>query len=254
MYDINTKNVKRGLGFYYLFMFVGILLLGIFLIIVMARNKTIKQLDSRTTSIGMTIETSHDEQNTKYSPIYHYLVSGREYSCPSNTSSSAKPGEKNITIYYSSSDPSKCMTEYSKSRSKLIYLFMIVPIVFMIFSSINVKKVDKRLKIINELNQKGKLVKNLNYHLEDTGITINKENIKRPVVEYTLSSGKTVTLYGDPRFDRKTKDEDGTVDLIIDENNPENYFIDFEINRLTGNLPTDYYSQSKTDDSENKSI
>lgn len=31
------------------------------------------------------------------------------------------------------------------------------------------------------------------------------------------------------------------VDLVIDESNSENYFIDFEINRLTGNFQSDYY-------------
>ena len=34
-------------------------------------------------------------------------------------------------------------------------------------------------------------------------------------------------------------------DLLIDENNPENYYIDFEINRLTGNKPEDYYDPNK---------
>ena len=36
------------------------------------------------------------------------------------------------------------------------------------------------------------------------------------------------------------------VDLVIDEANPNNYFIDFEINRLSGNLPTDYYTNNQT--------
>ena len=34
------------------------------------------------------------------------------------------------------------------------------------------------------------------------------------------------------------------VDLLIDESNPDNYYIDFEINRLSGNLPQDYYQQA----------
>ena len=37
----------------------------------------------------------------------------------------------------------------------------------------------------------------------------------------------------------------GLVDLVIDENNPTNYFIDFDINRLGGNLPSDYYVEPK---------
>lgn len=52
-----------------------------------------------------------------------------------------------------------------------------------------------------------------------------------------------VKLKGDPRHDRKLIDTDGMVDLVIYESNPSNYFIDFEINRLSGNQSTDYYNQ-----------
>ena len=30
--------------------------------------------------------------------------------------------------------------------------------------------------------------------------------------------------------------------MVIDEADPDNYFIDFEINRLSGNQPSDYYN------------
>ena len=52
-------------------------------------------------------------------------------------------------------------------------------------------------------------------------------------------------------MDRKVADADGMVDLIIDENDPNNYFIDFEINRLTGNLPTDYYKPTTNEQQNN---
>lgn len=90
-----------------------------------------------------------------------------------------------------------------------------------------------------KLNWCGKLVKNLPYRLVDAGVAINNVQIKKPVVNYTLPDGKKIVLIGDARHDRKSFDADGMVDLIIDENNPDNYFIDFEINRITGNLPTD---------------
>ena len=47
-------------------------------------------------------------------------------------------------------------------------------------------------------------------------------------------------------YNRKYSDQDGMVDLVIDENSPKNYFIDFEINRLSGNLPSDYAQSSNT--------
>ena len=40
--------------------------------------------------------------------------------------------------------------------------------------------------------------------------------------------------------------------LIIDESNPDNYYIDFEINRLTGNSSQDYYLQNHQNNSFNQ--
>ena len=119
---------------------------------------------------------------------------------------------------------------------------MLLPLAFVIIAIVNMHKISKRIKLINELNQKGKLIKNLPYHLEGTGMSVNNIQIQRPVIDYTLPSGSVIKLYGDPRHDRKYADADGMVDLVIDENNPDNYFIDFEINRLSGNLPNDYYN------------
>ena len=51
--------------------------------------------------------------------------------------------------------------------------------------------------------------------MEGTGMTVNNRPVLRPVVDYTLSSGSTITLLGDPRHDYKSSDEDGLVDLRI---------------------------------------
>ncbi len=63
----------------------------------------------------------------------------------------------------------------------------------------------------------------------------------KPVINYSLPDGKVLELEGDLRYDNKLSGDDEFVDLVIDESNPQNYFIDFEINRLTGNLQGDYY-------------
>ena len=126
----------------------------------------------------------------------------------------------------------------------MLLICMLIPLVFIIISSVNIHKISNRVKLIKELNTNGKLIKNLPYRLENTGMSVNGVQIQRPVVDYTLPSGSMITLYGDPRHDRKIADADGLVDLVIDENNPSNYFIDFDINRLTGNLPTDFYNNN----------
>jgi len=248
MYDINIENVKRGKKFFFIFILAGIffsiLFLGMFVFNIIKLNS----FDSIVLSTRVDLNPHiSDSGGTVYSPIYYYEVNGNNYSCRTDLFSSIKPSEENQKIYYDSLDPSNCMSEYSKLTNYLTLTFLFLPLSFIVFALINIKKIDKRIKIINELNKKGKLVKNLPYRLENTGMTLNNRRIKRLVVDYKLSTGTVITLYGDARHDRKHYDEDGMVDLLIDESNPENFYIDFEINRLTGNLSQDYYQQNQID-------
>lgn len=242
MFDINTKNVKKGKNIFYIFLAVGLLFLIIMGGIFASSIVKLNSLDSTVLSEHVEIKSYiNDEGTTMYSPVYYYSVNGERYTCGSNSSLSHNPGTQNKTVYYDSKNPSKCMTEYSKSSNFILLAFMIIPIIFILVAVINIRKVNNRIKAILELNNKGKLIKNLPYRLENTGTVINGVPIQKPVVDYTLSTGTQITLYGDPRNDKKQYDADGMVDLLIDESNPDNYYIDFEINRLSGNLPQDYY-------------
>ncbi len=242
MYDIDTTNVKKGKKFFSIFLIVGIvtfIAIGGFLYVGYAK---LNSLDSTTISTGLQVSSYvNHEGTTMYKPTYFYMVNGENYSCPSNTSTSIRPESDGVTIYYDSKNPSKCMSEYSKKGNYILLIALILPISFLLVAVINMKKINKRLEKIEELNQRGKLIKGLPYRLENTGMVVNNVPVQRPVVEYTLASGSTIPLYGDPRHDRKYSDADGLVDVVIDENNPDNYFIDFEINRLTGNQASDYY-------------
>ena len=247
MYDIDTSNVKKGIKFFLMFLLVGIFFLGILLAILIMNIINYKSLDSEIMSNHVEINTYKDSDgDTMYSPIYYYNIRGKEYKCSSQGGSSIMPSTKNRKVYFDSKNPTRCMTDYSRGNNKWILLFLLLPIVFIGTAVYNIIKVNKRIKLINDLNTTGKLVKNLPYRLENTGMSVNGIQIQKPVVDYTLPSGTTITLQGDPRHDKKVADKDGMVDLVIDEANPNNYFIDFEINRLSGNLPTDYYTNNQT--------
>jgi hypothetical protein len=255
MYDINIKNVSKGKSLFYIFFLAGLFFLVLIGWIYISSISKLKSLDSSVTSTNVEVKSYiNDEGTTMYSPVYSYVVNGKTYTCGSNSSSSVNPGNSNKTVYYDSKNPSSCMTEYSKSENNIILIFILIPIIFIIVAVVNIVKVNKRIKTIFELNQKGKLVKNLPYRLENTGTVVNGVPIKMPVVDYVLPNGCSITLYGDARHDKKTYDSDGMVDLLIDENNPENYFIDFEINRISGNLPQDYYQQNTNSNVENNSV
>lgn len=255
MYDINTKNVKKGKTIYLVFFIIGVLFLLLLCEIQISHYRKLNSFDSITKATRIVIDAHEDDDgDILYSPIYYYEVNGVEYMCSSNSSSSIKPNTSNKDVYYNSQKPEDCMSEYTKKSSKFIFIAMLFPMVFIVLGLVNIIKINKRIKLIYELNQKGKLVKNLPYHLENTGMVINDVPIQRPVVEYTLASGSNITLHGDPRHDRKWTDEDGMVDLVIDESNPNNYFIDFEINRLSGNLPSDYYDEGQIQPENNQEL
>lgn len=247
MYDIDTSNVKKGIKFFLMFLLAGVFLLGILLAILIMNIINYKSLDSEIMPNHIEINTyKNSDGDTMYSPIYYYNIRGKEYKCSSQGGSSIMPSTKNRKVYFDSKNPTRCMTDYSRGNNKWILLFLLLPIVFIGTAVYNIIKVNKRIKLINNLNTTGKLVKNLPYRLENTGMSFNGIQIQKPVVDYTLPSGTTINLQGDPRHDKKVADKDGMVDLVIDEANPNNYFIDFEINRLSGNLPTDYYTNNQT--------
>lgn len=247
MYDIDTSNVKKGIKFFLMFLLAGVFLLGILLAILIMNIINYKSLDSEIVPNHIEINTyKNSDGDTMYSPIYYYNIRGKEYKCSSQGGSSIMPSTKNRKVYFDSKNPTRCMTDYSRGNNKWILLFLLLPIVFIGTAVYNIIKVNKRIKLINNLNTTGKLVKNLPYRLENTGMSFNGIQIQKPVVDYMLPSGTTITLQGDPRHDKKVADKDGMVDLVIDEANPNNYFIDFEINRLSGNLPTDYYTNNQT--------
>ena len=243
MYDINVKNVVKGRRFFYIFFLIGVIFTIVMWRAYVSTTIMPESSDSSVTSTHVEVRTyKSDDGTTMYSPVYLYKVDGESYECPSDFSSSRNPSNGNKTVYYDPDNPADCRVEYSTSDNKFL-LFMVIPISSIVIAVVNIMKANKRIKEILKLNQTGKLIKNLPYRLEDTGTVINGVEIQRPVVEYVLPSG-----------DRKTFDSDGMVDLLIDENNPENYFIDFEINRINGNLPQDYYQQNSQSISDNSSV
>ena len=251
MYDINLKNVKKGKTLFLIFFVIGLLTLIIPTALIYFQNESVKRLDSSVMSTKMDVESYLNEDgNRMYEAVYTYEVNGIEYKCDSNVSSSFIPSEKNVNIYYDSNKPSFCMTEGSKNATPFIYLFYLIPLVFILIGFFGLKSNKKRIKSIMDLNNKGKLVKNLPYRLERTGTVINNRPVLRPGVDYKLPNGSIVTLYGDGRYDFKESDEDGMVDIIIDEQNPSNYYIDFEINRLSGNREEDYYKPEVTNQAD----
>lgn len=241
MYDINFKNLKKGkltyliplgAGIFFLILMLGVLIFNI--------NKSNK-MDKSVLTTNIIVKEDYDsDDDITYSPVYYYEVKGESYVCKSKSSSSTYPDTSKGLVYYNSEDPTECMTEYDKSGNGILLLFLILPLTFIALGIVMIIKTNKKIKLVKELNNSGKLIKNIPYTLIPSGMVVNGRTINKIAINYQLSSGTIITLYSDPRYDNKEYDNDGKVDLLIDPNNIENYYIDFEINRISGNLPTDY--------------
>ena len=75
--------------------------------------------DSETRAYKIDYNESYDiDYGTTYYPIYYFKVNGKNYECKSKTSNSTIPKESKNKVYYDSTNPKKCKTEYEKSTNR----------------------------------------------------------------------------------------------------------------------------------------
>ena len=99
MYDISTRNVKKGKNTYAFIFIVGFIFLAFLVYQTYTTHQKEASFDSSTTSTRVKITSyENDEGTTMYSPIYYYVVDNQEYRCSSITSSSISPSTKNDTV------------------------------------------------------------------------------------------------------------------------------------------------------------
>lgn len=232
MYEINYKNTKKGYMLGTIFIIISIVLLIIFGLIMLSGVIKKSKLDSviEATKID---ENCHldDEGETMCSPIYHYIVNNIEYTCKDNFSSTERVSADLNKVYYDSTNPNNCVTDYSSNISFIKIIVLVIPIILFIVGIFQNIKVSKKVKKMKYLAEYGTLIKNLPYRMEPTNMMYNNERLFAINVEYTLPDGSVVKLVGDPRFDYAKSDSDGLVDLLIDPANPDNYYIDFNISK-----------------------
>ena len=123
-----------------------------------------------------------------------------------------------------------------------VFLYILASVIF--YGGMYYLKTKKYLRA-KKLNETGKLIKNVPYKLASSDTIKNGHMVMYPVVEYKTSNGEVLTLIGEPRYDLKDRDADGYIDIVIDEKDPKKCFMDFEINRLSGNLDSDYLDGNK---------
>lgn len=74
----------------------------------------------------------------------------------------------------------------------------------------------------------------------------NGSSFKYLIIDYILPNGNKLELRKRiNKYNQLKMQKYNCVDLLIDENNPKKYYIDIDINRISGNLDSDYYNGTK---------
>lgn len=124
----------------------------------------------------------------------------------------------------------------------------IITIVSFILILVTIKKIiaiNKRYKNLKYLKNNGKLIKKIPYALKKSDVKRSKptRRLRIIVLHYTLPTGIKLTLESEPKDDSFSIPKEGFADLLIDENKPDKFFIDMNINRIGGNKEEDYYKE-----------
>ena len=233
-YKIDLSNEKKTLFIPIIFLIIGLIFLMISLCVFIKSNNKFNRIDSLVQVYN--IESSSYENDrgiTMYNYIYHYMVDDKKYSCKSNISTDKKIEDKEIIIEYNSKNPSECKTPYDKNGvSTFLILFVILGFILLLIGLIVFL-----IKIKNILNKKhlaysGLLIKDVPYEMVPSNISINGKTLYIIEAIIRLENGNMIKVKSAPRFDFKDKDDDNHVDVLIDKNNPNNNYVDFNINEI----------------------
>ena len=113
---------------------------GIYLTFIVGNTN---KYDSQTRAYKIDPNENYDsEDNIIYNPIYYFEVDGNNYECEAKGTSSYPKKNKNI-VYYDSSNPTKCKTEYEKSTSKFAGIVCLIASAVIIYFGIIEKPSNK---------------------------------------------------------------------------------------------------------------
>ena len=112
----------------------------------------------------------------------------------------------------------------------MMFGFWLFAIIFLIDGIRGIKRYGTEMKRFDYLEQHGRLVKDLKYSL--ILFESRKNRHYKMSVDYELESGSCVSLVDKRSFLKSESKGRDTVDLIIDPNDINNYYIGFDIEEV----------------------
>ena len=226
MYIVKKTSAKSNI---FVGLFICIIAIGITFAFVVMPKLAAEKMDSQVMSSRVEVMTSRASKGgTTYTPIYHYYVSGKEYTCGKGYSTGSYPSSDNVVVYYDSQNPGDCVITTIGGD----YVFFIIPGVFFLAGIAVIYSGFKQLLTLGRLEQNGRLIRNLPYEIRSvtSGSSKNRSTDQHLVVMYQLSNGKSVELVSTKPFSNKELAQGHkTAELLIDPDDIDNFYIDFKI-------------------------
>ena len=166
--------------------------------------------------------------NNMYKKVYYFDADNRQFSCLDSVVINKKNNQiDKKTIYYNFEDPNVCTTNIIKKTNLIVYIFIISLCIPLLIGLIGMIKINKKINKIKMLSKCGKLVKNLQYEV----VEMKKKNgniIYKAKTKYKFKN-QVLILYSESIYDKKLFKEYPTIDLLINENDVNDYYLDFNI-------------------------
>ena len=229
MYNINYKKYNKELIIGFILLIIGILFLNLYMNNVFNGAFRKLFLDKEIEATIIDENRIKKENNYMYSPVYTFIVNDKTYYCNVLKSSSIKPNKKKTLVFYDSNNPNNCVTEYEATPSIYSYVILFFPMFSIALGLFSIVLSLNDIKKLHNLEKNGTLIKNIVYSLEEIEIKRGKY-LKVIAVDYVKSDDNKLHLISD--LPRKNIDVIGYVDLLIDKNNLNNFYIDFNLKNI----------------------
>lgn len=247
MYDVSLRKLTKEYIRYTSVLILGILIL----VFAIYSGINIKNIDNNTTNW---VEVNKYEKNgekytfgrNKYEVKYHYKIKGNDYVCKKTYKTKYWKPDKSEKVYINDfNHPEKCIDyETLGLISMLNFALVYVGALFIGLSFVNYKPSKNKLNDAKYLLNNGVLVKNAPYYKNITSRALNGDPVVDIVIHVKQSSGEYIR-FSQTNREVKFYAKGGTVDILYDPSNYENYYVAKEINRIGGNLDSDYYQSTK---------
>ena len=239
MFNVEYKKVKKSsIG-----LIIGLVfIIGMMIVFILENDSYNKILlnYNRVTISNEKKEIIEDINGKKFEKItFVYKVNGKEYYIDNNYGTD---NLKTVLIFYKKDSP-----QTSTYASFSIFIPLFGHAIFIICILVSMMKNHKINKKYKNLLQNGILIKNMKYKTIGywAGSGDNKRYVNEFEVNYMLPSGTEVKLYSKPIDDKNIKNDKPYIDMIIDPNDIDIHYIDYDIERIGGIASGDYDAQSR---------